>query len=224
MIAAQARWEQAVQHEPITWTDTTVHEELDGDGRVKERSRDLYEAVRLFGMPYLRHVLHDGKPLEGKARREAEEEERAFAEKARKGQRVDGEGFQFDHTILQRFDFTLEGDTEREGTPCTLLSFRPRRHALPEIRPQERVLNNLRGELCIDPVEGGIVDLHAFLPEPTSVGWILGRVSTVDIIYRQQRLDDGLWAPRYLRFEIRARALVKQMNRRSEVWWSKIAR
>jgi len=225
MLAAQARWHQAKKTEPITWKDVTTSEDLDSDGKVTDRDVDVYQSVLILGRPYVRHVLHNGKPLTGKALKEAQEAERAFTEKARAGQ-VDEEKkiFSFDRTLMERFDFTLAGLAERRGQPCTLLKFHPRKRSMPELRPEERVLNSLQGELCVHPEEGGIVDLHAYLPEPMSVGFVLGRVSTVDVVYQQDRMPDGLWAPTFFRMRVNARALVKKYNQRVEVTWSEMMR
>jgi hypothetical protein len=82
------------------------------------------------------------------------------------------------------------------------------------LRPQEYVVQHLRGNLWLDEESGALVHLEASLPEPVAVGLLAARVDSLTITYDQVRRPAGTWAPLRLEITLHGRAFFQRFDRR----------
>jgi hypothetical protein len=176
------------------WEILSVREELAGDGRVRSRHTQRFEAVQVNGRPVRRLVAEDGRALS--PGRQAREDERARERAAdlRRGKVPRGEPAVPLSAILERYDFRAVAREEIGGRPAIVLDFAP--------RPGERaiegdgVLRRLGGRLWVDEAEQQVVRADLRNLEPIRIG--LGLAASLSRV--ESRLDfrkvEGLgWVP-----------------------------
>ena len=177
-----------------TYDVDRVKEELDGQGRVKERRVLHYEVFFVKGKPIRRLVAENGRPLSPQEQAEEDRRNRDKIEAINTGQVASEMPEQRISAILQRYDFHAVGREDVAGRPALVFSFQP----LPGKRDldSDNVLRTLAGRLWVDEAEQEIVRLTA--KNESSIKWAFGlgaTVSALESTVEFRKVDDAVWLP-----------------------------
>ena len=193
----RARW-SATQHDRpnYTYTKITVSEDLDANGKVKERKEKLYEGVVESGLTFLRLVKVNGKSLppgelKKQEERELKDRETLAQRKSAKGG-DDRENF-LTSELIAKYNFAIVDRKPVNGRPAYVLTFQPK-PGLPLKRVSDRLLNQLAGKIWIDEQEFEIAKIEVHLQsEVTLWGGILASMKRLTFTLGRTRLEDGIW-------------------------------
>lgn len=184
------------QRESIyNYKQTTVIEELDSKGSVKERKEKYYDVKLVGGMPRAKLLLVNGKELTGKALKDEEEKDRKraqrFDDKAKKGEDYE---VLVSRELVSRYVFQIQSREEYNGRASWVLSFKPRSDDLPINKMQDRVLNKLSGLVWVDceDFEVARADLH-LSDRVTLLGGFAGALDIFDLELSRARSPFGIW-------------------------------
>jgi hypothetical protein len=194
----QARMEFVCTDSPTNrfrYTRTNVIEEVDGGGKLKKRSVKAYEVVQYQGLPRAKLVAIDGRRL-------SPNEQRWFISEEQRLQRTLTEDKTPDDSkptpwltddILERFNFTVTGRTNRFRRSVLMLQFTPRACA-PNRNMADRIVNKISGTLWVDEVDAEIVLLDLHMTEPAKFwGGILGQLDRFDWTLLRRPGGFGVW-------------------------------
>ncbi len=187
----------ASQKDPVyAYKQTTVIEELDSKGTVKERKEKLYDVKLIGGLPRAKLVLVNGKQLTGKALEEELERDRKRAQRFedKKSGKDPNVEVLISRELVSRYIFQLKGLEEHNGRPAWVLTFKPRSDDLPINKMQDRVLNKLSGLVWVDceDFEVARADLH-LASRVTLFGGFAGALDIFDLEMNRARSPFGTW-------------------------------
>jgi len=193
----RARW-SATQHDRpnYTYTKTTVTEELDANGKVKERKEKLYEGVVESGLTYLKLVKVNGKNLPpGELKKQEERELRdreTLAQRKTSNSGDDRENF-LTSELIAKYNFAVVDRKPINGRPAYVLTFQPK-PGLPMKQAADRLLNQLAGKIWIDEQEFEIARIEIHLQsEVTLWGGLLASLKRFTFTLGRARLENGVW-------------------------------
>ncbi len=173
---------------------TTVNEEVDDKGRIKERKEKLYQAKVESGWTHLKLVKVDGRQLSaGELRRqddrETENRQQFFASKDGGDNR---ENF-LTPEITAKYTYRLVESQVVRGRPAYVIAFQPRT-GLPVRKIADRLLNSVSGQVWIDQTDFEIARAEVHLRnELTLWGGVVGVLRKLDFALERSRLEDGSW-------------------------------
>jgi len=212
-----------------TWTARDVERHLDGSGRQKSEQVSEWETLILYGEPYRRMLIDNGKPVADreqdkldryadKLEHETPEQRQRRLAKFEKEREKDRE---FLREIPDLYDFKLEGDAVIDGRSVWVISGAPRPGAQPK-RRDARPLLKIRGRIWIDKAEYQWVRLEAETTDTISYGVFLARLSPgAKLVFEQKRVNDEVWLPSRMWLRGTGRlGLVKKLAMEEEVTWS----
>lgn len=188
----------AIQKDPIfAYKQTTVIEELDSDGVVKERKEKLYDVKLVGGMPRAKLLLVNGKELTGKALKDEEEKDRKraqrFEEKKKAGKDEELEVL-ISRELIARYTYQIQGREEYNGRMSWVISFRPRSDDLPIDKMQDRVLNKLSGLIWVDCEDYEVARADLRLAERVKLfGGFIGVLDVFDLEMNRAKSPHGAW-------------------------------
>ena len=192
LVARQRRREERLND--YTYDVERVKEELDGDGRVKERHARHYEVFFVKGKPVRRLVAENGRPLSPREQEEEDRRNRDKIEAINSGKVASEVPEQRISAILQRYDFRAVGREEILGRPALVFDFKP----LPGKRDldSDNVLRALNGRLWVDEAEQEVVRMQ--VKNASSIKWGLGlgaSVSSLESTVEFRKVDNAVWLP-----------------------------
>ena len=188
----------ALKKDPVyIYKQTTVIEELDSGGTVKERKEKLYDVKLIGGMPRAKLLLVNGKQLTGKALKEEEEKDRKraqrFEEKKKAGKEDEVEVL-INRELISRYACQLHGREEYNGRMSWVITFRPRSDDLPIDKMQDRVLNKLSGTIWVDCEEFEVARADLRLADRVKLlGGFIGVLDVFDLEMNRARSPLGVW-------------------------------
>jgi len=179
-----------------TYKKSTVTEELDAKGKVKERKEKLYEAVVASGLTYLKLVKVNGKDLPPGELKKQEERELKDREKLAQKKTANGgddrENF-LTRELVAKYDFAIVDRRSINDRPAYLLTFQPKSGS-PLKQAADRLLNQLAGKIWIDEQEFEIARAEIHLQsEVTLWGGVLASLKRFTFTLGRTRLEDGVW-------------------------------
>ena len=210
---------RSVEHDQINWQraanytciEEVTIEKIDGDGNQKSLDTDTYEWLVLYGQPWRRHVMHNGKPLDAKqAAKEqakldrftrdrqnetAEQRDKRLkeVEQKRKRQR------EFIRDIPNAFDFKVLREDNVRGRPVWVIDAQPRAdyHGT---RREAQILGKLHATLWIDKAEYQWVKMDGELIDDVGFWLFLAKIHKGSKMHGEQiKINDELWLPhRYI--------------------------
>jgi hypothetical protein len=193
LVARQKRREALLND--YTYDVERVKEELDGNGRVKERHARHYEVFFVKGKPVRRLVAENGRPLSSHEQEEEDRRNRDKIDAINTGKVASEVPEERISAILQRYDFRAVGREEIEGRPALVFDFKP----LPGKRDDldsDNVLRTLNGRLWVDEAEQEVVRMH--VRNASSIKWGFGlgaSVSALESTVEFRKVDDAVWLP-----------------------------
>ena len=214
----------------------TLHEtdvEIDGKGKIKQKSENAYEVFRAHGQPIRKQILKNGRPLsQSEAKKEQERVEQAIRraekrkkeeqerkakrerERARRQQHSDeGEDDGDDDVGIGDFlrisQLTNPRRERFRGQEVVVFEFEPRLGHKPRNRI-ESLVQRLTGSIWVDPNAKEVVRLEARLVDSFKIGGglvaSLGRGSA--LIFEQEMVHNEVWLPSYGEVDVTARVLL----------------
>ena len=219
-----------------SYRQRSLSEKLDGEGKIKERKRELHEIFPIEGARFSRLIERNGLPLPEKAaKKEQEREERVrrerkqAREKEREGKsrkttakKKDTDEIEFNQEVFDRFRWQVTGRDVVDGRPVYILTFEPKSGKLPVRRRIDRALNKAAGTVWMDAADYKVARIDIHLTEKVKIwGGLLGSISNLEFRYEQRRTEEGDWVPVREDLYLRARALFKSIHRRTERRWTR---
>ena len=193
----RARWSATQQDRPnYTYTKITVTEELDANGKVKERKEKLYEGVVESGLTYLRLIKVNGQNLPAVELRKQEERElkdrETLAQRKSANGGDDRENF-LTTELIAKYIFAVVDRKPVNDRPAYVLTFRPKPGLLQK-RVADRLLNHLGGKIWIDEQEFEIAKIEIHLQSEVSLwGGFLASLKGFSFTLSRTRVEDGVW-------------------------------
>lgn len=221
-IVADKDLENDKRQRDYTYTVRSVEKQLDGKGQVKKTEIKTFDVMDIDGEQVNRLIEKDDKPLsekdaakEGarvqkiidKRKNESEGDRRKREEKEEK-EREDGR--KFVKEIADAYTFKLLGTEAVGGRDAWVIEAEPRPDFVPKMK-ESKFLAKFHGRMWVDEKDLQLSKLDAEAIDTVSVGWVLARIHKgAHFMLEQTRVNDEVWLPRQLSFNIDARiALLK---------------
>jgi hypothetical protein len=177
-----------------TYDILVTEEDLDKDGRVKERRTRQYESFFVKGKNVRRQVAENGRPLDPRRQAEEDKRTREHAEDIARGKVATEQPRVRLSEILDRYDFTSVGREAVEGRPAIVLEFRPR-PGKREIK-RDNVLRALAGRMWVDESEREVVRAEVRNTAPIKfAGGVGASLHTLESRTEFRKVDDRVWLP-----------------------------
>jgi hypothetical protein len=222
----QVNWQRMKDY---TWVARDVERPLDSAGRAKSEQVNSWETLILYGEPYRRMLIRDGKPASAAEQRKldryaAKLEHETPAERARRLEQFEKErekDREFLREIPDLYDFRLEGDAVIDGRAVWVISGTPKPGYQPQ-RRDARPLLKIHGRIWIDKSEYQWVRLEAETTGTISYGIFLARLNPgARLVFEQTRVNEEVWLPKreWMRGMGRI-GLLKKVAMEEEITWS----
>ena len=222
----QVNWQRMKDY---TWVARDVERRLDSGGRVKSEQVSSWETLILYGEPYRRTLVRNGKPASADEQRKldrysAKLEHETPDQRARRLQRFEKQREKdrdFLREIPDLYDFRLEGDAVIDGRPVWVISGTPKPGYQPR-RSEARPLLKIHGRIWIDKAEYQWVRLEAETTGTISYGIFLARLDPgAKLVFEQTRVNNEVWLPRreWMRGSGRI-GLLKKLAMEDEITWT----
>jgi hypothetical protein len=195
---AVARGQQAQQGSvpDFTYRKLTLTEELDGDGKVKERREKVYAISYRDGLSHATLLQVNGHlPSDADLKKQSENEMniRQITGETKPAKGDNRENF-LTSELVARFNFKLLGETNLNGRTAYQVSFQPKTPLPPARRVMDRVLNQISGTLWIDAEEFEVARAEVTLQsEVNLLGGIIGSLKKLSFTLERTRVADGVW-------------------------------
>lgn len=201
----------------------SVNEKLDGDGRVREEEKRLYESIPIQGAPFERLLEIDGRPLTEKEQRKEEKREAEFRKKLAKGKSGEPDEknrMRFDEELTGRYRFEVESRQALEGRDCWVLAFEPRPGELPVKRRIDHALNKSAGRIWVDAETHEISRVEFRLIDKVRLWWgMIGSISQLEGRIDRSRIAQGAWMPSEVEFYLKGRIFFSSLHFRQKIHW-----
>ena len=199
MSKAVERAESATSRESrpnYLYTKRTVTEDLDLQGRVKDRKEKLYTVSVEAGLSYLKLLQFNGQNLSAAELKKQEEREAAERQKmldAKPGKKGDERENFLTAELVQKYNFSLIGEREINGRMAYLLSFDPKSN-LPVKKLTDRFANQMAGMVWIDTEDFEIARAEVHLKAEVALwGGMVGTLRHCRFTLERARMPDGVW-------------------------------
>lgn len=199
-------------------------ENLDEDGKAKDRDERRLEIFPIHGVPYARLVEIDGRQLTAIERENEERREEAFrrdAELDPDKHRPHREERLVVEEIVEKYRFRMEGTEPVEGRPTILLAFEPRARNLPKKRQLDVLLNRIRGRVSIDQGSHEVRRIEFSVDGKIKLWWgIAGSFSRVEGTLERKPIEGtDLWAPSRFDVYLKGRSGFRSIHRTQVLEW-----
>ena len=214
MVDRQRSFEKELDR--YTYDVLVTQDDLDGQGRVKQRHARRYEVMFVGHRQVRKLVEEDGRPLTAerleKEERRAREEAEKAARSATPNEKDEEQAALRISEILRRFDFVSEARESLDGHTAIRIAFR----ALPGKRhlKHDEVLRTLQGRFWIDEEQRAV--RRAALSNTQSIKFgagLLASISRLDVTLEFVPVDD-IWLPRRAESSVFGRILLLKGLRR----------
>lgn len=101
--------------------------------------------------------------------------------------------------VIDHFSYQLAGTDHIHGVPCYRIVYFPKREVVARNR-EEKVLHHVHGTLWVAQEDGTLMKNEGELQEPVSIAWILVTVREFRFTFDTQRLPNGDFGPREIRY------------------------
>jgi hypothetical protein len=180
----------------FTYRKTTLTEQLDGSGKVKERREKLYEISYRDGLSHSTLLEVNGHAPSDTDLKQQSDNEMSVRQITGEKKQVQGDNRENFLTadLAARFDFTLLAVTNVNGRAAYEISFQPKNPQLPVHRMVDRLLNQISGTLWIDAEEFEVARADVSLrSEVNLLGGIIGSLKKLSYTLERTRVADGVW-------------------------------
>lgn len=221
-IVADKDMENDKRQRDYTYTERDVEKQLDGNGQVKKTETKTFEVMDINGEQINRLIQKDDKPLSDKEAAKEEERVQKIVDKRKnesdndrrkreeKEEKEREDGRKFVKEIADAYTFKLVGTEAVGGRDAWVIDADPRPGFVPKMK-ESKFLTKFRGRVWIDKSDLQLSKLDVEAIDSVSIGWVLARIHKgAHFMLEQTRVNDEVWLPRELTFNIDARiALLK---------------
>jgi hypothetical protein len=195
-------------------------ERLDAAGQPISSEQKIYQVTLIGGLPFNRLIKVEGRELTAEELRREEAREERFRQRfvsadrkkmvARKEALVTPE-------LLDRYEFTVKERVVVSNRPTLVLTFKPRKGALPSETFKDKLLSRMAGTLWVDEADADTARVMASMVEPVSLGWLgwLGSLSRFELSLERQRMPDGAWINNKMALLIQCRKITTTLRFRT---------
>jgi hypothetical protein len=215
-----------------TYTERVEERKLNGKGEVKGVESKTFDVTYIYGEEYERLIRRDGKPLSAKeAAKEQQKLDKAVEKRANesdaerekrlaKQKKENEEIRKMRAEIVKAFDFTLEGEEERDGIPCWRIRAEPKPNYEPDFK-RAKFLMKMRGRFWISREDYGWVAAEAETIDDASFGLFLLKLKEgATMEFQQRKVNGEVWMMDEFRLKFDAKiALLKGLRREIEIGW-----
>lgn len=214
---ARAKYERDKnQEERFAFTQLSISEKLDKNGKVEEHNEYKHEVVLIEGKPYQRLVEKNGKPLAGDDLKKETEKEKKFREaiaKPKKKENDDEGDLELTEDVVARFQNHVIGKEDVSGRTAYKVTFLPRSDIkLPEKKRMDRLVNRLEGTMWLDAVTFSILKVDMHLTEPVSMLGVVANIRQLDLNMVMTMVAPDVFAPLAFEMKIDGRKLFSAMH------------
>ncbi len=189
--------EARAERPPYRYLKHTVTEELDAQGRLKERREKLYEVRVEAGESRLKLVQLNGQPLSAGEQKKQDAQDLAARQKlaaAPPGKKGDERENFLTADLAAKYRFTLLREKPLNGRDTYELAFEPKDSGLPVTRLTDRFLNQVAGTVWIDAREFEIARAEVHLRGEVALwGGMAGTLTQCSYTLERVREPDGSW-------------------------------
>ena len=181
---------------PYRYTKHTVTDELDSQGRLKDRKEKLYEVQVESGRSLLKLVQLNGQPLSAEEKKKQDAQDLAARQKmtdTKSGSKGDERENFLTRELVAKYRFKLIRELQLNGRDTYELAFEPLPN-LSENHLTDRFLNQLAGTVWIDAQEFEIARAEIHLQGEVALwGGMVGTLTQCSYTLGRVRQPDGTW-------------------------------
>jgi hypothetical protein len=200
---------------PYRYFKHTVTEEMDAQGRLKERREKLYEVRVESGESRLKLVQINGQALSAEEQKKQDAQDLAARQKladAPPGKKGDERENFLTAELAAKYQFTLLREKPLNGRDTYELAFEPRSPGLPVTRLTDRFLNQVAGTVWIDAQEFEIARAEIHLRGEVALwGGMVGNLTQCSYTLERIRQPGGIWFNGFSRGFFQGRRLLEPM-------------
>ncbi len=181
---------------PYRYTKHTVTDELDSQGRLKDRREKLYDVRVESGLSWLKLVQLNGQSLSADEQKKQDAQDLAARQKmtdAKPGKKGDERENFLTAELVAKYKFKLIREVQLNGRDTYELAFEP----LPSLAVNhltDRFLNQLAGTVWIDAQEFEIARAEIHLQAEVALwGGMVGTLTQCSYTLTRVRQPDGTW-------------------------------
>jgi hypothetical protein len=209
----QAQGDGKSPQKDFTYTKVSVTEELDAQGKVKERKEKVYQVYFKKGATYAKLVEVNGRAVgqaDSKAQAETEASTKQLLGDAKP---TKGEKSFLTPEIVARFDFKMTGEQVINDRKAYQISFAPKNPEPAVHGILDRLMNRLSGTVWIDAQEFEIARADLQLgSEVTLLGGVAGSLKKLAYTMTRTRMADGIWLNSFSSGDFEGRKLIDSMR------------
>jgi hypothetical protein len=208
----------------IRFTYYQLIENLDEDGKAKDRDERRLAVFPIHGIPYARLIEIGGRQLtaeEEENEKRREEDFRRDAEQNPGKHKPRREDRLVVEEIVQKYRFGMEGTETMEGRRTIILSFEPRSRDLPKKSQLDILLNRIRGKAWIDEGTHEVRRIEFEVDGKIKLLWgIVGSFSRVEGTLERKPIEGTeLWAPSRFEVYLKGRTGFRSIHRAQTLEW-----
>src|SRR5438477_5036231 len=194
-----------------TYTKVTLTEELNAEGKVKERKQRLYQVFFQGGTTRLKLLEVNGvapSAAELKKLSENESNVRQILGHSKEGKGDSRENF-LTPELTERFAFELAGESAVGGRRTYEIHFQPKRSDLPVHHLSDKLVNRISGTIWIDSEEYEIARAEVRLgSEVNLLGGVIGSLKKLAFSLTRTRVGEGVWFNTFSSGDFEGRKLI----------------
>jgi len=208
-----------------TYIERDVENHLDGKGQVKSTETKTYEVMEISGEQINRLIQKDDKPLSEKDSAKEEEKVQKIIDKRKnesdsdrrkreeKEEKDREDGRKFVNEVADAYNFKLVGTEAVGGREAWVIDAEPRSDFVPHMK-ESKFLSKFRGRVWVDKDDLQLSKMDVEALDTLTFGLFLARLHKgAHFMLEQTRVNDEVWLPRHLSFNIDARiALLKDFK------------
>ena len=174
------------------------------DGKVKKQTEREYEVYPDGEEQVMKLLKENGKPVEN-------EEQLRQNKYSRTGEQA--KRLTFDGELIQRYNFSYEGEETVAGRTLAVLSFVPKTNPPEDGGMFARLLNELAGKIWVDLEDDQLARLEVkLLKRVNFFGGLAGAVDKMDMRLVRERVAPGVWLNGSTQIELEGRKVFSAMR------------
>ncbi len=187
------RDKELVRHRSLyTYTVEATREKLDADGKVLGSS---YAEVKIQGEKAPNYDTQKDKGIDSDLQQTSQEEPFNIL------------------NIISHFDYVLVDSEIMDDTPCFKIRFTPKENQ-PHRNREEKVANELDGDLWIAKADYSLVRNTGKLTKPVSVAWFFASVRELEFSFQARPLPNGELGPSQIQYRFLVQVMFKNVRER----------
>jgi len=188
------QYDDAILLNGYTYHVTSTNDELNNNGKSKQRRVEEFDVLNKDGLPLYKLVAKDGKPFSNK---DYEPLRRGPFNRPKKGDEAIREAKAFVDDLFRVMDFRIVRRENVRNRPTIVVEFSPRKNAVPQTQAGKMVLTHSAGEAWIDEGDSVLARLRSRFMEDLTYGTrLMVKVNKGTELDREWlKFRDEIWLP-----------------------------